>query len=172
MQQHGNKGGRSLNGWRILVVEDDPLIAEGLAAGLGDDGAEIVGPASTVAEALALVGGSAHIDTAILDVGLKGEEAFAVADALDARGIPFIFASGYDDTTIPDRYSSIRRCEKPFGLERVVEALTNTQLGLVCAPKSSARLLSSRLAGQSGRPLTDRAHLVGRGRRVLRSGQP
>ena len=121
-----------MKGWRILIVEDDPFIAEGLAAVLRDEGAEIVGPAATVADALALIA-RAPIDTAILDINLRGQEAFAVADALDARRIRFIFATGYDGTIIPDRYSSIRCCEKPFGIARVMEALAGAHLSVVRA---------------------------------------
>jgi hypothetical protein len=63
------------------------------------------------------------LDGAILDINLGGEMAFPVADALMARGIPFIFATGYDAQVIPLRFTDVKRCEKPMASEQICAAL-------------------------------------------------
>ncbi|HEX5958785.1 MAG TPA: response regulator [Hyphomicrobiaceae bacterium] len=84
---------QSLNGARILVVEDEPLIALEIGEGLVEAGAVVIGPSSTVARALDLVG-TRDLEAAILDVRLDGETVFPVAAALCARAIPFVFHTG------------------------------------------------------------------------------
>lgn len=79
---------------RVLVVEDEALICMMIEDMLAGFGCEVVGPAGALAQALVLAG-EAEIDVAILDVNLGGKPSFPVADTLQARGIPFIFASGY-----------------------------------------------------------------------------
>ena len=105
-------GDSGMSGKRVLIAEDDYFIAKSLARDLKLVGAEIVGPVATVADALNLVGVGA-VDGAVLDINLRGEMAFAVADALVERGIPFVFASGYGNEIIPKRHSSVTICEKP-----------------------------------------------------------
>jgi CheY-like chemotaxis protein len=88
-------------GWgKILVVEDEWLIAAALADTLSDMGFSVVGPASTAAEALDLVGQECP-DCALLDVSLGTGKSFAVAESLRARGIPFVFLTGYLTTDLP-----------------------------------------------------------------------
>ena len=83
---------------RILVVEDEFLLMEDLCRDLQDAGAVVVGPAPSVAQALALIETEPAIDAAILDVNLGGEMAFPVADALQRRDCPFVFTTGYSDS--------------------------------------------------------------------------
>lgn len=99
-------------GRRVLVVEDDYFIAKGLVRYLRAAGADVVGPAATVADALDLVQ-AGPLDGAVLDLNLQGELAFAVADALVERRVPFVFATGYGADVIPERHTGIVRCEKP-----------------------------------------------------------
>lgn len=104
-----------LAGWRILVVEDEYLIAMDLADRLGDLGAEVIGPAGSVAQALEIVeSGACRIDGAVLDVNLRDERVYPVADALTARGVRFVFASGYDAGLTPPAYAGIARHVKPI----------------------------------------------------------
>ena len=112
-----------LSGSRILVVEDEYLLAQDLARALRLGGAEIIGPAATVSAALALLSGSAVTDGAVIDVNLRGQDAYPVADALLNRGIPFVFATGYDPGNIPSRYDSVPRCEKPVRATRIAELI-------------------------------------------------
>lgn len=113
----------ALRGRRVLVVEDEYLLAEDACMELDRLGAVVMGPVPTVREALDLVAGTPAPDAAILDINLGGEMAFPVADALRARGIPFVFATGYDAEVIPEAYAAVPRIEKPLGLREVTEAL-------------------------------------------------
>jgi CheY-like chemotaxis protein len=99
---------------RLLVVEDEYLIAAALALALEGDGAEVVGPAGSVRDALALVEAEGdRLDGAVLDINLRDERVYPVADALAARGVPFVFLTGYDARVIPDAYAGVPHCEKP-----------------------------------------------------------
>ena len=112
-------------GKRVLVVEDDYFIAKGLARYLKAAGAEVVGPAPTVADALDLIDAE-RLDGAVLDINLRGDLVFPVADALTAQGVPFIFASGYGSAAIPERYAAIARCEKPVEPDAFIQSLLAT----------------------------------------------
>jgi len=112
-----------LAGRRVLVVEDDYLIATALCQELEDAGAEVVGPAPDVAAALELLAVEGAINGAVLDVNLGGEMAWPVAEALLAHGVPFAFTTGYDASSIPARYARVARCEKPVGLAEIARAL-------------------------------------------------
>jgi DNA-binding LytR/AlgR family response regulator len=115
----------SLKGRRILVVEDEYLVAADLTASLEALGAEVVGPAASVNQALSLVenhGG--RLDGAVLDINLKDERVYPVADVLTARGVPFVFTTGYDAISLPASYASAPRCEKPVDKARLVRWLS------------------------------------------------
>lgn len=113
----------SLAGRRILIVEDEYFIAMDLALNLGDLGAEIVGPAASVAEALDLIQTADRLDGAVLDVNLRDERVYTVADELMARGVRFVFASGYDAALMPEAYADIPRCGKPVNKAMVARVL-------------------------------------------------
>lgn len=108
---------------RILVVEDEYLIADHMQGALEDEGAVVIGPAASVREALRLLDAEAHVDGAVLDINLGSEQVFPVADALQRRGIPFIFATGYAAAGIPATWQHILRVEKPVQMAMVVAAL-------------------------------------------------
>ena len=112
-----------LAGRRILVVEDDYFAMRDLCAGLAALGAVVVGPAPTVAEALALVAREPDIDAAVLDVNLRGETVYPVADAMAARGMPFVLSTGYADDVIEPRFRQAPHCEKPVDMRAVGRAL-------------------------------------------------
>jgi CheY-like chemotaxis protein len=113
-----------LKGRRLLVVEDEYLIAADIAAFLEGLGVEVAGPAGSVAEALAVLQSEVdQLDGAVLDVNLGREHVYPVADLLRARGIPFVFTTGYDATAIPSEYGDISRCEKPVDEQRLVRCL-------------------------------------------------
>jgi CheY-like chemotaxis protein len=109
---------------RILIVEDEPLIAMMLEDFLDALGKQVAGTAETVAGALARVG-EGGIDAAILDVNLRGgEKSWPVADALAGAGIPFVLATGGD--TVADAHAERPVLAKPFtmdGVERALAAL-------------------------------------------------
>jgi CheY-like chemotaxis protein len=110
-------------GCRILIVEDEFLIALFLQETLEDEGCRIVGPASRVSEAVLLVrqGG---IDAAVLDAGLDGEPVTAVADALEAGNVPFVFHSGYGPEHLPPSHRHRPLLRKPCNPSDVVAALS------------------------------------------------
>lgn len=112
-----------LRGCRVLVVEDEYLLADDLSFALTAAGADVLGPVPTVEEAIARISAEQRIDVAVLDVNLRGDMVFPVADALIARGIPFAFATGYDHEALPDRFTGVPRVEKPFKAHRVAAIL-------------------------------------------------
>jgi CheY-like chemotaxis protein len=83
-----------LSGMRILVVEDEPLLAMASADLLADSGCNVAGPVSSVKQGMRLIEQEA-IDGAILDINLRGEMVFPLADALAERSIPFVYVTGY-----------------------------------------------------------------------------
>jgi CheY-like chemotaxis protein len=114
---------KQLAGLKILVVEDDRLIGEILQEMLMDAGVVVLGPLATVAEALDFIGQGAALDGAVLDINLRGERSYPVADALVRRGIRFIFTTGYGAGTLADAYRMHPRCEKPFQEETLLATL-------------------------------------------------
>ncbi len=113
----------SLQGQRLLVVEDEFILAADLAGALEELGAEVVGPAPSVAEALDLIDAAGRLDGAILDVNLGGERIYPVADRLMALAVPIVFTTGYARGAIPDRYASVPCCEKPIILRAVLQGI-------------------------------------------------
>jgi DNA-binding response OmpR family regulator len=116
----------ALSGKRILVVEDEGLVALLVQDGLADAGAEVIGPVGSVADALQLVkqaiddGG---ISGAVLDLNLGGEPVFPVADALVRLGVPFLFETGYGDDCDTGGHTAAPVLHKPYGTQRLVGAV-------------------------------------------------
>ena len=107
----------------LLLIEDEFFIAYDTAVSLQSKGAYVIGPVATIEEAMQTLNAASHIDGALLDLNLQGNMSYPVADALLKRGVPFVFTTGYDQGSIPTRYSSVKRCEKPLDLAKVAEAL-------------------------------------------------
>ncbi|WP_428490004.1 response regulator [Rhodopila sp.] len=107
-----DKPGR-LTGKRILIVEDEMLVAFLIEEFLFDFGCSTVGPCGDVATALEAVRTEAF-DLAVLDVNLAGEKVYPVAELLAERQIPFLFLSGYGEEAIPAGHDDWRVCAKPF----------------------------------------------------------
>jgi CheY-like chemotaxis protein len=113
---------------RVLIVEDDVMIRMLIEDMLIDLGFAVVAQAAKVPEALAAVN-STDIDVAILDVNLSGETTGPVAEALAARGTPFVFATGYGEHGLPAQFRDRPLLKKPFqidGLRRLLEAALAT----------------------------------------------
>lgn len=98
---------------RILVVEDEVLVSVMVETVLTDLGCEIVGPAGSVAGAVALAK-TERLSGALLDVNIRGESVYPVADLLKLRGIPFIFVTGYKRRELPPPHDDAAMLEKPF----------------------------------------------------------
>lgn len=113
----------SLDGLKVLVVEDDLLLAEATADMLEIHGCEVVGPAPDLDTGLELARDAA-LDGALLDINLGGEYCFPIATALTERDIPYMFVTGYDHTKlIPREFQSARRLSKPADPAALVEAI-------------------------------------------------
>lgn len=109
---------------RILVVEDDYLIANEVAGHLTVHGVDVVGPVGEIDAALEAIMRTERLDGAVVDINLHGVSGFAVADALADRGVPFVFATGYDRAAIPSRFAAIGRLQKPVVLGDLSRALS------------------------------------------------
>lgn len=107
---------------RILIVEDEYFLAEDLAAALRREGAEVVGPVGSLREAREIVERE-RFDCAILDMNLRGDMAFPIADRLEQAGIPFLIATGYNSSSLPERFAGVPRVEKPFNPAEVTAAI-------------------------------------------------
>ena len=114
---------RTLQGCRVLVVEDEYMLASELRAELEDARAVVLGPVARVGDALELIEAEPVIDGAVLDVNLGGEPIYPVADLLMRRNIPFVLATGYDPSVIPARFAAAPRCEKPIDMSKVTGAI-------------------------------------------------
>lgn len=112
---------------RILIVEDEVLIAISLEAAISDAGFVAVGPFSRLDQAVAAAETEA-LDGAVLDVNLAGSKVFPVADALAARDIPFLFLTGYANGQLPPEYRGATILAKPFQERQIVDRLA-TLLG-------------------------------------------
>ena len=114
---------RALRGCRVLVVEDEYLLAEELQRDLRDAGAIVVGPVGRLDAAIELARSDEAIDIALLDVNLGGEDVFQAADLLAGRGVELVFTTGYDAASIPARYAGVTTCEKPVAIPAVLSLL-------------------------------------------------
>ncbi|MFL9876573.1 response regulator [Paraburkholderia megapolitana] len=113
-----------LRGQRILVVEDDYVVAVALAGLLEVLGASVVGPIGWANEALSFVElGKVPIDAAVLDLDLHGENSYAIAQALASRQVHFVFATGHAADEVDPHYRDRPRCTKPFDERALINAL-------------------------------------------------
>jgi two-component SAPR family response regulator len=110
-----------LAGKRILVVEDEALIAAMVEDMLAELGASVVGPATTLVKGMALAGNET-LDAALLDVNIRDERIDPVADLLRSRGVPILFATGYGVGAFVDAQPA-SFIDKPYTQERLASAL-------------------------------------------------
>ena len=112
-----------LSGRRVLLVEDEALVAMLLETILEDMGCIPVGPAATVDDGLVMAATTAPLDAALLDVNVAGRQVFPIAEALKARGVPFVFSTGYGESGLPDGWRGHPTVQKPFTEAAIREAL-------------------------------------------------
>ena len=112
----------ALTGRRILVVEDEALLALDLQELLDQCGAKVIGPAVSVSQALEAINEN-HIDCALLDVKLGDETADAVAVALEQRAIPTVFVTACGDGNLPLGFEAHPVVEKPYIEEQLLELI-------------------------------------------------
>lgn len=111
-----------LDGRRILVVEDEAMIALDLHEALRDCGATIVGPAGTPDEALAIIQ-DGKIDCALLDIKLGDEDVSAVAAALESLGVPIIFVTAYGGVRLPREFEFRPLVSKPYEQRALIDLI-------------------------------------------------
>lgn len=107
---------------RVLIVEDEFLVALHLETILGEMGHQVVGPATRIGEAVDLAR-EKDIDFAVLDINLAGAKTFPVADILRRRDIPFVFASGYGSEGLIERYRDAALLRKPYEAAQIRDAV-------------------------------------------------
>jgi CheY-like chemotaxis protein len=107
---------------RVLLIEDQMIVAMQIEDILRVAGCEVVGPVGTLQAAIALACKEA-LDVAVLDINLDGEKVYPAAEELQTRGIPFIFATGYGESTLPEKWRDQPRLSKPFGREALEQLL-------------------------------------------------
>ena len=123
-----------LAGRRILLVEDELLIAMTVEVVLRDEGCAIVGPIARVEPALKAAR-EETLDAAILDVNLAGDRIDPIAQALAERKIPFVFTTGYDRSMLPAKHANRPTLAKPFLPAQLIDRL----LALLCAGRGAVR---------------------------------
>jgi DNA-binding response OmpR family regulator len=121
---HPNPQAARLQGLRILIVEDNPYIAIALEEMLSEQGLVIAGVAGALDDAL-LLAASASLDIALLDVNIRDRKIDPVAEALVARGKPFVFTTGCGRAGLPEAFLDRPVVEKPFYIEEILETLQN-----------------------------------------------
>ena len=113
----------ALQGRRVLVIEDESLVAMLLETILEDMGCTVVGPESNIDDGLIAATTEASLDAALLDVNVAGREVFPVAEVLRARGVPFVFSTGYGEAGLPEHWRGNPTIQKPFTEGAIRDAL-------------------------------------------------
>jgi CheY-like chemotaxis protein len=139
------------SGRRVLLVEDEMLVVWLLEDMLADLGLHGRWPASSVSQALAMID-TEVIDAVVLDVSLNGQVSYPIADALAARGVPFVFSTGYDKDTLLDGYRTFSVLQKPFHRSE----LSNTLAKLLTPTEAERRVSDSSPCGNA--PLKRHRH--------------
>jgi CheY-like chemotaxis protein len=114
--------GKSATGMRVFVVEDESMIRMLLQGMLTDLGHTVAAEAGAINEAMTLAK-QAEFDLALLDVNLNGEPITPVVEILIERGVPFVFASGYGKSGVPEPYRAAPALQKPFQIEALAAAI-------------------------------------------------
>lgn len=109
---------------RVIIVEDEPLVAENLRDDLVEAGFDVVGVAPRVESALKLIEGTGF-DVAIIDANLAGTSAAPAAAALSARGLPFMVLSGYAREQLQREFSEAVYIQKPYRVRKLIDALNS-----------------------------------------------
>lgn len=132
-----------MNRPRVMLVEDEFLIAHAVSELLESAGATVLGPYPSMQPAMAALDEGIPPDAAILDVNLAEQRVFALADRLIELRVPIVFTTGYDASTLPERYAGIPCLQKPVRIALVLDAL-----GLTVPRPDETRPSSPRKEGQ------------------------
>jgi CheY-like chemotaxis protein len=119
---------RELSNRNVLVVEDEMMIAMLIEDMLSEFGCKLVGPATSVPRALDLIG-KEQVEIAVLDLNLDGQDTYAIAEALQRKNVPFVFATGYGSTGLRKEYGNRPVLQKPFQAKDLEIALAEALAG-------------------------------------------
>jgi DNA-binding response OmpR family regulator len=114
---------KQLVGRRVLLMEDDPLTGRELTGYLNGQGATVIGPYPSLAAGLGSWIASEPVHIALLDITLRGEEVFPLADILVERGVAIVFVTANDRSTLPERFQASGYVQKPFEIDKLGAAL-------------------------------------------------
>jgi DNA-binding response OmpR family regulator len=117
-----------LHGQSVLVVEDQYFLAGDIARALAAVGAEVVGPVPNLDRGLAL-SRSQDLDAAVLDINLRGEDVYRLAEELMRKDVPIVFTTGVDSTVLPAAFVQVPRLEKPIQLSDLIRTLSDLLTG-------------------------------------------
>jgi DNA-binding response OmpR family regulator len=126
MDSHSNR--HVLDGRSVLVVEDQYFLAGDIARALSAVGAEVIGPVPDLDRGLALSRGR-DLDAAVLDINLRGEDVYRLAEELMRRAVPIVFTTGVDSTVLPTAFVQVPRLEKPIQLADLIRTLSDLLSG-------------------------------------------
>lgn len=112
-----------LSGCRVLIVEDEYMLADELRRELSLAGASVIGTVGQLQPAIDLARSESQIDVAVLDVNLGDEAVYPLADLLATRGVRMIFTTGYDARSIPSRFAPAATFVKPIAMAALVQAV-------------------------------------------------
>lgn len=143
MLRGGNHGEGAGKNYRVLIAEDEYFLADDLAEALRSLGFHVIGPIPELPDAMSVPHHA--FDVAVIDINLRGNLAYPMADELWRVG-KFIFATGYGDDSIPYRFRHVPRWEKPYELCKV--AADVSKLCLSCNGTPSERPQSSQMGLQ------------------------
>jgi PAS domain S-box-containing protein len=122
---------------RIFLVEDEALIGIMMRDLLTEFGLSVIGPVHSVKEGMSVIA-TQNFDCAILDLNLRGEQVYPLAQALAEKSIPFVFATGYDSEAVDHAYSAVRVLQKPIARDDLEDALRETLGSFGPSPGASA----------------------------------
>ncbi|AMA58681.1 response regulator [Bradyrhizobium sp. CCGE-LA001] len=118
-----------LTGRRIFVVEDEYFLADDIGKAFRALGAEVAGPAGDLEDALKILHDGGVLDAAVLDVNIRNDMIFPIARELRARGVPFVFTTGYDKITVGPEFQDVPLLEKPIDVVVMAQKLAALMAG-------------------------------------------
>lgn len=124
---------------RVLVIEDEYVVAEAIERTLRRAGAIVLGPVPSVDQAMALLDRGGRIDSAVLDINLGEQKVYPVVDRLLARGVHCVFSTGNDAADVPFTYQKIARLEKPVEASSIINALNKVDTTADSAVSNNTR---------------------------------
>jgi DNA-binding response OmpR family regulator len=107
---------------RVLVMEDEYLIADDLRRAITRAGAEVLGPVASLRRSHLQVR-RGYFDFVLLDINLRDEKAYPIADELLQKKVPFVFETGYETDHVPDRFASVAVWKKPFNYDELTREI-------------------------------------------------